>query len=297
MDVHDGPWEFVLWRAIMSGYYNPEDDDGDDKSDEQYLEEVTTALANNANLSGVIPQHFQWNLHYNAPVKEGDSPLFASISLGKSTIAKKLIAAGAKARDAAEAREIVLKCESTVGAEILAYIFEYDALPSLVGGIEPYMLRVAGMYDNFTADFLRVCIEAAIAADVDLSEVLNRRGYQGRTMLHLAVSSYDGQNRCGACGVRKPRIRGGINRSKRVPVVQLLIKYGANITLTDNAGHTPLDLAKISDDPDPEVEDILIEAKTMQEKCEAFALGANSGSIMGRLDPEMLGMITRAACQ
>jgi hypothetical protein len=294
-----GQWEFVLWKAIMNGAYVGEDDGEDDKSDEDCLKDVQTALANGARISGVIPAIFYYNNMSWADVDEGDSPLVVSISLNKPNIARLLLNAGAKARDAKEAEKLLYRCENTLDAETLACLFKCGALNKINNGIViSHMLNVAGTYASFTVDFLRVCLEAAIAAGADLSEVLNdERDSEGRTMLHLAVCSYDHANRCETCRVRKPRIRGGVERSKRAPVVQLLIEYGAKITLTDHRGHTPLDLAKLSSDPDPEVEDILTEEKIKIEKCEAFALGAlgaNSGSIMDMINPDVSRMISRA---
>jgi ankyrin repeat protein len=271
--------EHALWSAIMRRSEN---------EDDHILEDVQEALLQGVDLAKDIPLEFA----YDDRVGEGDSALFVAVSFTELGIVRLLIDAGAKARDVDEAYRMCYQCQTNNDVHMLHCLLNRGAVDILTGpDVAYFMLGLC--HGVVTADLLRVCLEFVASRRDYLSNVLAYTDYNGQTMLHIAVCSFDPTNAAQRRSLWD--VLRSYGHSRRAPVVKLLIEFGANVLQTDNAGHTPAYLAKESMYPDPEVKDILEEALLDIKKLEAFSMGSHprlgDASMMRRIDPEVLRMI------
>jgi ankyrin repeat protein len=276
MEVSVG--EYALCSALMRLEGNTENED--------ILKDVQAALVQGVDLAKDLP------LEYDDRVEEGDSALLVAVSFTALGIVRLLIDAGAKARNATEAYSMCYQCQTNNDVEMLRCLLNRGAVDILPGpDVAYFMLGLC--HEVVTVDLLRVCLEFVASRRDYLSKVLAYTDYNGKTMLHMAVCSFEPTN------IAQRRSLWDLLRSyghsRRAPVVKLLIEFGANVLQTDNAGHTPAYLAKDLMYPDPEVNDILEEALLDIKKLEAFSMGSHprlgDASMMRRIDPEVLRMI------
>jgi hypothetical protein len=257
--MEPGPWDHILWDAIM-------------RSPENALDIMRGALASGANISGEIPElwgsdeRFEWGL----------TPLPAAVSFKEIDMVRILIDAGAKAKDGAELDQLFTRSAWNNDAEMLSYLFNRGVLDELTSyNVYSRVEEIVRVGTPGSRDVLCVCINHMVASGTPLPELLAYRGWNNNTLLHLAAKSW--------------------HRENRAPLVQLLIDFGANVLLTNTDGYTPADLATLVVERDPLVDAILETERLRILKGEAFVMGNHprlgAGSMMSRLDPEVLRMI------
>jgi hypothetical protein len=199
---------------------------------------------------------------------------------------KLLVDAGAKSASVEEEKRMFERYTRDADADMLYYLFSNGVFESLEIGDILYALHYfASSCKGNSLPIMRICIHRAISRYADLDQFITSIDYEGNTLLHSAVK--------------------GLGYDRRIPMVRMLIDYGADVLQTDRTGHTPEECARMRDSVystpgSKKLIAILEEARIFQEKlrldkCVAFSMGHHprlgSESTMTRLDPALLRQI------
>ena len=142
-------------------------------------------------------------------------------------------------------------------------------------------IYMGASYVDDVLHLMRMCIHQAVARGYDLPRLLNTPDLfsRTRTLLHHAATS--------ACIYL------------RVPLVQMLVDYGADVSRRDREGHTAEDLARLQQNLELNIDGpvvaILEKERLRYENAVAFAMGYHDhlghASVVNRLDADNLRVI------
>jgi hypothetical protein len=258
----------VLWVAVASPL------------DYHFLD-ARRALANGANASTVCP--------------DGHTALYWATRNESPKIVKLLLDAGATATIHGSAIALFRYCVRNFNADILHSLFEKGVLDTVDESrfrTEIYSIAKSSIYfgERYVEDYLHlmeVCIHHAVyKRGYELSWLLNDPLYADRrTLLHHAAMS--------ACIYL------------RVPLVQMLIDYGADVSRRDHNGHTAEDLARLQPNLELNINGLVIaileKARIRAEILLAFAMGCHDRlgyeSVVKGIDTDNLRVICQLARQ
>ena len=255
-------WDLVLWDAVK----HP----GDFGSNLA----ARSALANGANASMVCPN--------------GRTALWTAVRNSKADTVKLLLGNGATATDLGNAPALFTLCVNRLDVRSLQYLFTSGALDTVDEEcFHRAMNKIAHPvceYGESSVDdalhIMRMCVHYAVIRGYELSRLINTPDmfFRTRTLLHQAATS--------ACIYL------------RVPLVQMLVDYDADVFSRDRDGHTAEDLARSQPNCtaiDDEVIGILKKERLRTMEVEAFAMGSHPRlgrtSVVDTLDADNLRVI------
>lgn len=207
------------------------------------------ALENGANASTVCP-----NRH---------TALWWAVRSGSPDTVKLLLNAGATANYLGSGPSLFRMCVRHIDSEMLHSLFRsgvLDTVDELCFYKAMRQIAKSNLYCDSIDDSLditRMCIQHAVARGYNLSRLLNAPDQMSRTHLHHATAS--------ACSLL------------RVPLVEMLVDYGVDVSRRDRDGHTAEDLARLQPNLemniDARVVAILEKERIRVTNLVAFAMG------------------------
>ena len=252
----------VLWAAVVSpGDY--------------HFADAQRALAHGANASTICPN--------------GRTALWSAVRYDSPRTVKLLLDAGATASIHGTAIAMFNLSLRQMDVGMLHNLFTSGVLDTIdessfneaMYEIAKSSIYMGASYVDDVLHLMRMCIHQAVARGYDLPRLLNTPDLfsRTRTLLHHAATS--------ACIYL------------RVPLVQMLVDYGADVSRRDRDGHTAEDLARLQQNLELNIDGpvvaILEKERLRYENAVAFAMGYHDhlghASVVNRLDADNLRVI------
>jgi ankyrin repeat protein len=255
-------WNEVLWGAVA----DPVDWGVDD---------AKRALGNGADASTVCPN--------------GRTALYLATFHNSPNTVKLLLKYGATATPHGTAISLFNLSVMHINPDMLYCLFTsgvLDALDESIFHEAMYKIAKSSIYygESYVDELLHLmslCITQAVKRGYKLSRMLNTpdRFSRTRALLHHAATS--------ACIYL------------RVPLVQMLVDYGADVSHRDRDGHTAEDLARSEPNLEPNIDGLVVaileKERIRTENLFAFAMGYHDrlghASVVGGLDEEHIRVI------